>query len=228
MAGRADYEERKEKRIEKYQKRIEKAKEESNTHYENYKKMTDVIPLGQPILTDHYSAKSTRNGYKKMNTQFEKSIKADEKAKYYEEKITTIEENKAISSDDPKAIEKLEQKLQELEEYKIQVKKREHAPYELQNLNQEIRRIKKRIDEIKELEELDFKDIIFEGGKVTHNKNINRIQILFENKPNEDIRDILKSHSFKWARSQGAWQRQFNKNGIYAVKRFLKEIKGST
>lgn len=224
MSGRADYEERKQRKIEKYQELADKAKSQGQAHYEQYKKISDAIPLGQPILVDHYSANSTRNGYKKMNTQFEKSIAEDEKSKYYEGKIATIEENKAISSDDPKAIEKLEQKLQELEEYKARVKKREHAPYELQNLNAEMRRIRARIKELKELEELDFADIPISNGKITHNKEKNRIQFIFDDKPDEKIREILKYYGFKWARTEGAWQRLFNKNGICAVKHILRKM----
>ncbi len=224
MAGREDYEERKQRKIEKYQELAEKAKGQSDAHYEQYRRMADIIPLGQPILVDHYSANRTRNGYKRMNTQFEKSMEKIEKAKYYEQKVNVLEKNKAISSDDPKAIEKLESKLQELEEYKKRVKAREHAPYELSNLNQEMRRIRQRIKELKELEELEFEEIIFDGGKVIHNKEINRIQFIFDDKPDEKIREILKHYGFKWARTEGAWQRLFNKNGIYTTRYILDKM----
>lgn len=224
MSGREDYEERKERKKEIYQDKLEKARENSNQYSKQYDKISSMIPLGQPILTNHYSASRHRNDLKRMDNNIRKAVEEDKKAEYYRNKIDNLDSNKAISSDDPKAIEKLESKIQELEEYRKRVKAREHSTYELQNIGQEIRRLKERVKELKELDELDFQEINFEGGKVIHNKEQNRIQILFDEKPNEEIRNIVKKHSFKWARSQGAWQRLFNKNGIRATKRFLKEM----
>ena len=159
-----------------------------------------------------------------MDNAIRKSVAEDEKAEYYRNKIDNIENEGVISSDDPKAIEKLEEKIKILEQQKEIVKARDHEWYELPYINADIRRLKDRIKELKELEEMNFQDIIFTGGKVIQNKEINRIQILFDDKPNEDIRGILKHHGFKWARSQGAWQRLFNKNGIYAANRVVEKL----
>ena len=156
MAGRKDYEERKERKKERYQELAEKSREKSQQHYERYQKMSNAIPLGQPILTDHYSANATRRGYEKMHSQFDKSVEADNKAEYYENKVDTIESNKSISLDDPRAIEKLQDKLDRLEHERENIKARPHSTWELQNIGAEIRRIKKRIEQIKDLEELDF------------------------------------------------------------------------
>lgn len=38
-----------------------------------------------------------------------------------------------------------------------------------------------------------FPDIEFKGGKAIHNKEINRIQIIFDDIPNENIRSELKT-----------------------------------
>ena len=171
-----------------------------------------MIPLCQPILTDHYSARRHRNDINKMDNAIRKSVAEDEKAEYYRNKLNNIDNEGVISSDDPKAIEKLEEKIKILEQQKEIVKARDHEWYELPYINADIRRLKDRIKELRELEEMNFQDIICTGGKVIQNKEINRIQILFDDKPNDDIRVILKHHGFKWARSQGAWQRLFNKN----------------
>ena len=224
MAGRKDYEERKERKKERYQELAEKSREKSKEHYEQYQKMSNAIPLGQPILTDHYSANATRRGYQKMHNQFDKSVEADNKAEYYENKVDTIESNKSISLDDPRAIEKLQDKLDRLEHERENIKARPHSTWELQNIGAEIRRIKKRIEQIKDLEELDFKDIVFTGGKAILNKEVNRIQILFDDKPSEEVRNILKHRGFKWSRYEKAWQRLYNKNTIYATNRAIEEI----
>lgn len=44
------------------------------------------------------------------------------------------------------------------------------------------------------------------------------MQIIFDGKPDADIRATLKQNGFRWAPSQGAWQRMLNQNGIYAAK----------
>lgn len=226
MPGRKDYEERKEIKRQIYEERVIKAEQKSKEHYSQHQKISSSIPLGQPILTDHYSANRHRSDINKMDNAMRKSIAEDEKADYYRSKLNNIDNNNVISSDDPKAIEKLEKKIEDLEEYRKRVKSREHDTYELQNISQEIRRLKVRIKELKILDELDFQDIIFEGGKAIHNKEQNRIQILFDDKPNEEVRTLLKRYGFKWARSQNAWQRLFNKNGIYAVKCVIEQLEG--
>ena len=56
------------------------------------------------------------------------------------------------------------------------------------------------------------------------NKEANRLQILFDDKPGEEMRAELKAGGFRWAPSQGAWQRQLTDNAIRSAKR----IKGIT
>ena len=153
-----------------------------------------------------------------------KSIQESEKADYYRNKLDNIDNSKAISSDDPKAIEKLEARIEELEKAKVEVKARPHEWYELPYLNADIRRCKDRIKEIQELEELQFEDITFNGGKAILNRDINRLQLLFDDIPDEETRTLLKKHGFKWSRYEQAWQRLYNRNGIYAVNYVVKII----
>ena len=54
-----------------------------------------------------------------------------------------------------------------------------------------------------------------------------RIQFIFDGKPSDDIRNILKQNGFRWAPSQSAWQRQLTRNGQWSadiVKKALKAI----
>ena len=50
------------------------------------------------------------------------------------------------------------------------------------------------------------------------------LQLIFDGKPSADIRDMLKSHAFKWSPSNEAWQRQLTNNAKYETKILLKEI----
>ena len=226
MAGRIDYEERQERKKELYQERAEQAKKRSQAHYKRHNDIASIIPMGQPILIGHHSEKRHRKDLDRIDNEMRKSIQESEKADYYRNKIDNINNNIAISSDDPKAIEKLQAKIKELEKAKLEVKARPHEWYELTYLNADIRRAKDRIKEIQELEELQFEDIIFTGGKAILNRDINRLQLLFETIPDEEIRNLLKSRGFKWSRYEQAWQRLYNKNGIYAVRCVVELING--
>ena len=54
------------------------------------------------------------------------------------------------------------------------------------------------------------------------NAEENRIQVLFDEKPDEEIRKELKSNGFKWAPSISVWQRQLNENGVRALRRIAR------
>ena len=91
--------------------------------------------------------------------------------------------------------------------------------YALQNNNQNIHATKKRIAQLEKNESLQAGTAwSFEGGEVFFNKENNRVQILYEGKPDEATRTNLKSRGFRWSPKEKAWQRQLNNNGIYAAK----------
>lgn len=89
--------------------------------------------------------------------------------------------------------------------------------YNLSNNKQNIKRLQKRLEELSNRSSLEGWE--FDGGKVVCNQEANRVQILFDDKPDSDVRSELKQNGFRWAPSQGAWQRQLNENGIRAAKR---------
>lgn len=98
----------------------------------------------------------------------------------------------------------------------------EKAPYPayaLSNNNQEIRRLKERIKQLTEARELGYQGWEFEGGRVVANAENNRLQIFFDEIPSQELRQELKSRGFRWARSEGAWQRQLTDNAIYSASR---------
>ena len=97
--------------------------------------------------------------------------------------------------------------------------KRPFAAYALANNNQNINTVKKRIARLTEAKELGYQGWEFDGGKVIANADMNRLQIFFDEIPDEEVRRELKGRGFKWARSVGAWQRQLTDNAIYAASR---------
>ena len=96
----------------------------------------------------------------------------------------------------------------------------EDKPYPswaLSNNNAEIRRVKGRIAELTKKQETAYAGWEFDGGTVEANKEDNRLQIFFEEKPDEKTRETLKENGFRWSPKAGAWQRQLNDNTIYVA-----------
>jgi hypothetical protein len=109
-----DYEARVAAKRERFQDLADRAKAESEQAYNLAKQRSDMIPFGQPILVGHHSEKSSRAFRQKIWNGMDKSIKLDEKAKYYQRKANTYGKG-GISSDDPDALQKLRVKLEGME-----------------------------------------------------------------------------------------------------------------
>ena len=246
--GRQDYEERKEKKISSFKERARKANELANQEFSKSREMGSVIPFGQPILVGHHSEGRHRALLKRIETKQRKASEAYDKASYYEDRAEAAETNHSISGDDPEASARYQEKLQKLEKSQEYMKavnkawkqgkaalialglsetesealaneKRKPCPsWMLGNNNAEIRRVKEKLEILKKLDGMNSENIIFNGGKMFVNVNINRVQFIFDDIPSSEIRAVLKSHGFKWARSQGAWQRQRTINAINTAK----------
>lgn len=101
--------------------------------------------------------------------------------------------------------------------------------WELTSVRERMKNAEKRAEELRELKakaEQPAADQYpsVEGVEVVENAEAMRIQLLFDGKPSEEIRSVLKSHGFRWSPSFGAWQRQLTDNGKYATKKALEEI----
>lgn len=141
----------------------------------------------------------------------------------------------AISADDPLAKEKLQAKLEFLEERQalmkqanaIARKEKKEKPYpsfSLTNNNATIKATKERLEALSKAEQKkdEIKPILSPTGvEIIQNADLNRLQIIFPDKPDEEMRSKLKANGFKWAPSQGAWQRQLTDNATAAVKRIF-------
>lgn len=246
-----EYEQKKQKRIDRYREYAEKARAEGEALSKQSHNMLHAIPMGQPIINAADARYRERIG-KKM----EQSIAAGEKADYYEAKARAAENNTAVSSDDPEAIDKLTQKLEDLQTAHTLMKNvnayyRKYgtcrgcsglsddvaeeldrhvrdspswvnspfASYTLSLNNQEIHRIEDRLKQLRAARDGDYSGWEFDGGRVEANAEKNRLQIFFDEIPSEEVRSELKGRGFKWARSEGAWQRQLTDNAIYAASR---------
>lgn len=168
-----------------------------------------------------------------------------------------------IKSDDERAVEKLEEKLEDLKETQERMKAANKAirmkdteagddalremgyseeaikqlrepdycgrlgypGYLLTNNNANIHRVEERLNRLKEVKEKGSSEQEFGTFKVVENTEAMRYQIIFDGKPDAEVRTLLKSNGFKWAPSQGAWQRQITTNGKYALNRVVEKLK---
>ena len=99
-----------------------------------------------------------------------------------------------------------------------------YPDYKLQNNNANIHRVEDRLKSLKAAKERGTKEVSNEFCKVVENTEIMRLQLFFDGKPEEEVRDILKSNGFRWAPSQSAWQRQLTPNARYALKKVMEQL----
>lgn len=112
----SNYEDRRQRRIERYERLAEKNREQSESRYEQAGRIQSFIPLGQPILVGHHSEKRHRRDLEKIDNHYRKSYECQKKAEYYEQRAHAAERNTAIFADDPEALDKLQNKLTKLRE----------------------------------------------------------------------------------------------------------------
>lgn len=103
-----------------------------------------------------------------------------------------------------------------------------YLTWQIGNVRRQIQQIEKRITEMEAAVQKNAKPVALDdlpGVTYHENSSTMRVQLIFEGKPEPDIRAILKSHAFKWCPSQGAWQRQLTESGKRAARQVLDEMR---
>lgn len=99
--------------------------------------------------------------------------------------------------------------------------------FRLTNNNANIKRIRDRIVHIqREKESPTIQGWTFEGGEVVANQDADRLQILFDSRPDAAMISKLKGKAFRWSPRNKAWQRQLTRNAVSAAKVVLESEKG--
>lgn len=234
--GRADHEERRDNRVRRLRARADKARGEAKSRHEASRR--DLPPLGEPIKIGHHSEKRHRRALERSHANMFKSLHATRKAERLDARADAAESNDAISSDDPRALERLKAKLAQLEAGREEVKRKNRlarkgklpdaenplnpasirhvagerkypvSSYVLQNLGAEIRRVRARIETLSKRQGRAARSLERGDVRVVENGELNRLQVFTDSKPPKENRTWLKKNGFRWARSEGAWQRQ--------------------
>lgn len=126
--------------------------------------------------------------------------------------------------------EQKEKLMAEINDIRFPLRDKPYPSYFTTNNAAEIRRLKARIDQLtkeknRESCEKSVEISQDESVKVIENTDLMRLQILFDDIPTSEIRDILKSNGFRWSPSNKAWQRILNDNARYAAKEVIELIK---
>jgi hypothetical protein len=96
------------------------------------------------------------------------------------------------------------------------------TPFALSSNLAKIKRIKEKIWSLERQRKEDQaqegnREIPFPGGKVVDNKEIDRIQIIYDQRPSQEMIKQLKKGAFNWSPKNGAWQRKRTVNTRYMV-----------
>lgn len=251
------YEQRKQAKIDRLHSRATKKRAFADKNdLSLYGEAKSGIPMGQPILVGHHSERRHRKHLERIENKVRKGYEAAKEADRIEERIESIENRRAIDSDNPDAVELLKAKIQKLEadrdrSKKINqlIKKAIQLPNAVQELAEmlkevhpnddeskrlmmagkllekdfcgrigipswyftnrsaEIRRLKKRLDDLSKIES-GWPEIDFDGGKAVQADG--RVLIYFDSIPSKDFRDKLKRSPFvfKWSPTAQAWSRK--------------------
>jgi hypothetical protein len=96
--------------------------------------------------------------------------------------------------------------------------------YALTNNSANIRRLKKRLEQIQANAERETVETRSEDGiRIVDNTEINRTQIFFPDKPSPAVRQKLKRSGFRWSPSNLAWQRHLSPQARYLAEQITKE-----
>lgn len=162
------------------------------------------LPFGQPVVNPKVA-----RIYKKQGQLLDRALDEYDKSKYYAEKSEKIGTS-GISSDDKNAIARLAEKY-----------KKTSSSAERRRIIDRVINLHKKsnMPEEKKTQETDL------GFSIERNTNINRLQLKFDGKPDENTRSILKSNGFRWSPRENAWQRQLTGNAEWALERVSDKLK---
>lgn len=129
------------------------------------------------------------------------------------------EANKCIKKKDRESFLKLhfatEQLWQELTNPAQHFKELGFPAYKFSNNGANIRRIEKRIAQLQRQQTKPGTDKTINGVRIYENREANRLQIIFSDKPEAEVRKRLKASGFRWSPTEGAWQRHISNDALY-------------
>lgn len=198
-------EERKQERVDRMRDRADNIIKQGEERFHRGFEAIMALPPAQPNIEGRLTSyleradRDQRRGMEKI--KYGESLKA---------RADDIEAHNEIRSDDPLAIQKLQQEVENSVGTRraYYQKKLEHALKTQERANTG--------GGLKKETKLYKLDEDFDDG---------RIRFKFNGVPSPEVREVLKSRGFKWSPSNKAWQRQNTPNGVWSAKKVIEELK---
>lgn len=99
-----------------------------------------------------------------------------------------------------------------------------YPSYALSNSLANVKRTEQRLKSLQAAQEAAPAEVEHDGYTYREDTEQMRVQLIFDGKPAEDVRAILKKWAFRWSPRNSAWQRQLTDNGKRAARRAMEEI----
>ena len=93
--------------------------------------------------------------------------------------------------------------------------------YMLTNSLSRIKSMKNRIKTLETVISSENQETEYNGLKVVKNFEAERLQLIFEGKPSDEIRGALKANGFRWSPKNNAWQRKLTENANWTFKHYI-------
>jgi len=110
-----EYQAKRQARYERLKAAAERASKEGKAATDQAHEMASVIPFGQPILVGHHSESRDRNYRGRIESKYRRGYELHKKSQELLSRAEAIKQNTSIFTDDPEALEKLEDKIALLE-----------------------------------------------------------------------------------------------------------------
>lgn len=210
------YEEKKAKRIAYYRNLSANLEKQSLEKAKSaVEEVTQTLYGGQPTIIGHYSQKKSERFHDKIDKRMNSSLKLAEKSEFYKEKAEAALNSNVISSYDPDATKKINEKIESLKT----MDKKSQANYA------EIRRLQKRLETLEKNKQRKTATYEYNGFKLQTNSEDNKIYFSFKEKPNFEMSNSLKKHGFKWTPSKESWGRMWTGDAVFSAKELRKELR---
>ena len=111
------YRERRERRAERREEWAAKRRAKQTAAFDGAQNLADQIPLGQPILVGHHSEKRARRDQDRIHNGMTRGVEHGKMADKHGQAAATIRDqlDRSIYRDDVDAVERLEEKIADLE-----------------------------------------------------------------------------------------------------------------
>jgi hypothetical protein len=100
------------------------------------------------------------------------------------------------------------------------------AQFFLSNSLARIKATEDRLIRLKNSKAKESDEQVISGVRVIRNREEQRLQLVFPDKPSPAIIGLLKRHAFKWSPLNTAWQRVLTNNAVYAAREVLRSVGG--